>query len=181
MKLAESEFKDFTLLFARYTVSNKFVSLLPSSIPIPTMIPAQIRPRQHIPLLSQQGELESENTLVTSSGTKSESTSSPDPDSLNNLKKGLKNRKKTSLKKHHLKIDEYKHKFECQICAAKFKRNEHMQRHMRIHTGARPFSCDICCKKFSRADNRDTHMLVHREKQRQIEIFPSQAAATAQN
>lgn len=52
--------------------------------------------------------------------------------------------------------------FVCDICARRFRRQEHLKRHHRsLHTHDKPFECNECGKKFSRSDNLSQHARTH--------------------
>ncbi|KAK7059349.1 hypothetical protein R3P38DRAFT_2417428, partial [Favolaschia claudopus] len=51
-------------------------------------------------------------------------------------------------------------KFSCKVCAACFKRPEHLKRHSKcLHELQRAFACPTvgCRKRFSRSDNKKCH------------------------
>ena len=52
-------------------------------------------------------------------------------------------------------------KYECPMCARKFKQAFHVKRHMVTHTGERNFKCKICDKSFKRDDYLKVHYLMH--------------------
>ena len=52
--------------------------------------------------------------------------------------------------------------FVCQLCARRFRRQEHLKRHYRsLHTQDKPFKCGECNKVFSRSDNLSQHQRTH--------------------
>jgi hypothetical protein len=52
--------------------------------------------------------------------------------------------------------------FVCEICARRFRRQEHLKRHYRsLHTHDKPFKCKDCDKTFSRSDNLAQHARTH--------------------
>lgn len=52
--------------------------------------------------------------------------------------------------------------FVCELCARRFRRQEHLKRHYRsLHTHDKPFQCKDCDKTFSRSDNLAQHARTH--------------------
>ncbi|CAG8254738.1 unnamed protein product [Penicillium olsonii] len=49
-------------------------------------------------------------------------------------------------------------KYECSICAKRYKRREHLFRHISSHTSQRPHQCTSCDGSFQRADVLKRHM-----------------------
>lgn len=46
----------------------------------------------------------------------------------------------------------------CDVCRAKFRRREHLERHLLSHTQQRAFVCTECNQTFTRKDNMAVHM-----------------------
>jgi len=51
--------------------------------------------------------------------------------------------------------------FQCQYCAKRFRRRDHLRQHIRTHTGEKPFQCNICGRRFSQSQQVRIHMRVH--------------------
>jgi len=59
---------------------------------------------------------------------------------------------------HQENHDEFKRKFKCRICTAKFSKAKYLKRHILTHSAVKRYKCDLCPKAFK----SEHYMRVHR-------------------
>jgi uncharacterized Zn-finger protein len=65
---------------------------------------------------------------------------------------------KFDLLDHQENHDEFRRRFKCRMCSAKFSKAKYLKRHIQTHSAEKPFKCDLCEKAFK----SDHYMKVHR-------------------
>ncbi|GBM04541.1 Zinc finger protein 613 [Araneus ventricosus] len=61
----------------------------------------------------------------------------------------------------HLRRDQEKRKFSCDLCDKEFDYKSQFDNHYRTHTGEKPFVCDVCKKEFTRKGGLVSHYTIH--------------------
>ncbi|XP_052129868.1 gastrula zinc finger protein XlCGF8.2DB-like [Frankliniella occidentalis] len=62
---------------------------------------------------------------------------------------------------YHMRSHTVKNLFTCDICNGSFVHKHNFVHHMRTHTGEKPFECDVCQARFARKDKLVNHKRTH--------------------